>query len=304
MSTGAGAIFGQNINPFTGTSQGGAPATGGSNQWMSYPSIPNFGAGGGLGSGATGAGGAGKFFNNQPGGQMNMGGNIFTAPTFDPNFTSSFYGMLQQLLGSGGGGSNLQNQLLSFLSGGQTNIPGASSLSSMAQTGNPISALPEWQKMIAAQQQNIQQNQAGLKEQFAFMGDPASSSFGTAESNYMQQTTKDQNALLAQLEQQSMESAMQRELSASTSLTGMAGAESQFLDSLFSGAATASPGLFDKHKGSLLGGIGSLIGAGASVLPGLSQLLKTLGIGGGGGGAAASSGGGSDLGGAATALGI
>jgi len=83
-------------------------------------------------------------------------------------------------------------------------------------------------------------------------------------SNYMQQTSKDQNSLLAQLEQQAMESAMQRKLAADTSLTGMAGAETQFLDSLFSGAATASPGLFEKHKGSLLGGIGSLIGAGAS----------------------------------------
>src|SRR6266576_468029 len=232
MSTGAGALF--NVSggsdmirvpggPFTGG------AGGGSNQWMNYPSLPNFGSAstapsmnqlGGYNYGTgidpttgrfSGAGKAGQFFPNVPGGKSDMGGNVFTAPTFDPGFTSQFYQMLQQMMAGSGGG--LQNN---------------------------------------------------LKEQFGFAGDLESSPFGTAMSNYMQQTSKDENALLAQLEQQAMESAMGRKLSADTSLMGMAGAESQFLDQLFSGAATASPGLFEKNKGSLLGGIGSLIGAGAA----------------------------------------
>lgn len=278
-------------------------APGGANQWMSYPSLPNFGASypsgspmpgpaqgfnpmGGFGgtSGSSGsAGGVGNFFTGVPGGKNDMGGNVFTAPTYDPAFTSSFFQMLQGLLG---GGSNLQGDLLSFLSGGPTNIPGASSLASMAQTGNPISALPEWQKMLDAQQRNIGQNQANLKEQFAFAGDLASSPFGTAMTDYMTQTTKDQNALLAQLEQQAMEAAMGRELQASTSLTGLAGAESQFLDQLFASGATASPSLFTKSKtgglsgllggvGSLLGGIGSL-GSSASEAGGIGALLAGL----------------------------
>ena len=283
MSTGAGALF--NVSggsdmirvpggPFVGGTGGG------SNQWMNYPSLPNLGASnttpGGTSSGGynygtgrdpttgrfSGAGKAGQYFPNVPGGKSDMGGNVFTAPTFDPGFTSQFYQMLQQIMAGSGGG--LQNNLLSFLGGGPSSIPGAAGMTEMANTGDPISALPEWQSMIAAQQQNIQQNQANLKEQFGFAGDLESSPFGTAMSNYMQQTSKDENALLAQLEQQAMESAMGRKLSADTSLMGMAGAESQFLDQLFSGAATASPGLFEKNKGSLLGGIGSLIGAGAA----------------------------------------
>lgn len=257
MSTGAGALFGSpnmNLNTWA------TPVTsGGSNQWMNYPALPNFNTGINPSTGAfSNAGKPGQYFQNTPGGKSDMGGNIFTAPTFDPAFTSQFYQMLSSLMGGQGG--NLQGNLLSFLSGGPSSIPGASSLSQMAQTGNPISALPEWQAMLQAQQQNIAQNQANLKEQFAFGGNLQSSPFGTAMSNYMQQTTADQNALLAQLEQQAMESAMNRELQASTSLTGMAGAESQFLNQLFSGGATASPGLFEKHKGSLLGGIGSLLG--------------------------------------------
>jgi hypothetical protein len=58
--------------------------------------------------------------------------------------------------------------------------------------------------MINAQQQNIAQNQANLKEQFGAMGNLAGSPFGTAMSNYMQQTTADQNALLGQLQQQNI----------------------------------------------------------------------------------------------------
>lgn len=264
MATGAGAIFGNPMNGLnTWSSPQGGGTQGGSNQWMSFPALPNFGSGGGSGTWAPGqAGKPGQFFQQTPGGKHDMGGGMFTAPTFDPATTGQFYSMIQQLMQGGGG--HLQDQLLSFLGGGPSSIPGASTMTSMANTGNPISALPEWQQMIQAQQRNIGENAANLKEQFAFAGDLQSSPFGTASTDFWSQTTKDQNALLAQLEQQSMESAMQRELAASTSLTGMAGAESQFLDSLFSGAATASPGMFDKHKSSMLGGIGSLIKGGAA----------------------------------------
>jgi hypothetical protein len=199
----------------------------------------------------------------------------------DPTFTNSFYQMLQQMMSGGGG--DLQNQLLSFLTGGKSSIPGANSLTSMAQTGNPISALPEWQKMVEAQQRGIGQGATNLKEQFAFMGDLASSPFGTAMSDYFSQTTKDQNALLGQLDTQAMEAAMQRELAASQDITGMAGAESQFLNQLFQGSALASPNIYNSKKGSsMLGGIGSLLGgAGAGIgalgAMGGSDILATLG---------------------------
>jgi len=267
MQTGAGDLFGSG----GGTSQiksggvftdapwgGGGVSPGGSNQWMSYPALPNFNVSGG-GSMPQQYTLADQLI----GGKHKLGGGMTAEPTMDPLFTNNFYGMLRQLMSGGGG--DLQNQLLSFLGGGQSNIPGASSLTSMAQTGNPISALPEWQKMIQAQQRGIGENAANLKEQFAFMGDLASSPMATGMSDYFAQTSKDQNALLGQLETQSMEAAMQRELAASQDITGMAGAETQFLNQLFQGSALASPNIYGGGKGSsILGGIGSLLGAGAS----------------------------------------
>src|SRR5882762_1538003 len=242
MQTGAGDLFGSGggmsqINSggvFAYSSWGGGGVSpGGSNQWMSYPALPNFNPGNPSSPTAY------HLDNPLIGGKHNLGGGMFAEPTMSPTFTNNFYQILQSLMGGGGG--DLQNQLLSFLSGGQSNIPGASSLTSMAQTGNPISALPEWQKMIQAQQRGIGENAANLKEQFAFMGDLASSPMATGMSDYFAQTSKDQNALLGQLETQSMEAAMQRELAASQDITGMAGAETQFLNQLFQGCALASP---------------------------------------------------------------
>jgi|SRR5882724_2252142 len=299
MQSGAGDIFGNNQMMNSGAFSGypgmggGGGAKGGSNQWMNYPALPNFNPSGGntsFGNAYTdalppaGSFKRGEYYPGYTGGKSDLGGNTFTAPTFDPAFTTQFYQMLTQMMGGGGG--NLQNQLLEFLGGGQSNIPGADSLTSMANTGNPISALPEWQKMIEAQQRGIGENAANLKEQFGFMGNLASSPFGNAMSDYFQQTSKDQNALLAQMDTQAMENAMNRELSASQGIMGMAGAESQFLDSLFSGAATASPNLFQKSKtsglggilggvGSMLGGIGSLAGA-ASSAGGIGALFASL----------------------------
>jgi hypothetical protein len=240
---------------------GGGSSTGGQNQYMSYPSLPNFNPQFSTASPWAVGGKPGTFFGGQPGGRSDLGGNMFTAPTYDPTFTSQYYNMLHGMMGQSGG---LQNNLLSFLQGGPTTMPGASQLAQMAQTGNPISALPEWQQMLQAQQRNIGENQANLKEQFAFAGDLQSSPFGTAMTDYMTQTTRDQNALLAQMQTQALESAMGREMGAGMGLQQEAGAESQFLQQLLSGGAFASPELFNKPKtsglGGLLGGIGSLLG--------------------------------------------
>jgi hypothetical protein len=96
----------------------------------------------------------------------------------------------------------LMQQLMQFFQGGQSNAPGMNSLATIANQG--ISALPEWQSMIGAQQQNIQQNEANLKEQFAGTGNIAGSGFGNAISNYSTQTAANQNALLGQLQQQNI----------------------------------------------------------------------------------------------------
>lgn len=291
------------------------------NQWMSYPGLPNFGnptskmqpamnPGDGMSTGTSPFGGGGggtpgvgspSGFNNYPlnpvytsptsfglggtsgppGGGQYQGHGIYGLSTYSPAYTGQYYGMLDQLLGQGGG---LQNNLLNFLMGGGSTTPGMNQLGGMAQTGDPISAMPEWQAMLQAQKQNIEQNQAGLKEQFGAAGELQSSPFGTAMSNYMQQTTKDQNAMLADLERQSMESAMQRQMQTGLGISGLAGGESQFLNQLLSGGAFAAPGVSMKGQNSLIGGIGSLVagiggmgtGGGGTVA---GDLLSFLGLG-------------------------
>jgi hypothetical protein len=294
MSTGAGAIFGNPMNSLQTWNQ--PPSSGGSNQWMqNYPALPNFNPSVSTGGSPTAmtTPSAAAPTGTTPGGDPYIGHGLYENPTYDPGFTGGYYGMLQQLMSGGGG--NLQQQLLSFLSGGSSTIPGANSLTEMSKTGDPISALPEWQKMIAAQQQNIQQNQANLKEQFGFAGDLQSSPFGTAMSNYEQQTSLSQDALLAQLEQQSMESAMQRKLTASQDITGMAGAETQFLDQLFSQGAFASPGLSKKPSSSVLGGIGSILSSLFGAAGNAGSFGALFGLGGAGAAGAGAAGGAGDL---------
>jgi hypothetical protein len=154
----------------------------------------------------------------------NLGHGIIATGLQYPQMSQDFVNYLQSQIGQGMTPYNLQTnlptggatqpgqltaglnpmlqQLMSFFQGGGSSMPGADTLGNIANNG--ISALPEWQSMIAAQGQNIQQNQANLKEQFAGMGDLAGSPFGIAMSNYMQQTTLDQNALLGQLQQQNI----------------------------------------------------------------------------------------------------
>lgn len=162
------------------------------------------------------------------------------APTYDPQFTQQIYSMLSQMLGQGvqpfnlatalpGGGSTQPGQLTAplnstlsqiqqFLSGGGSNIPGASSLASIANTGAPIDQTPAWQAMINSEQQNIAQNQADLREQFAFGGALGGSEFGNAMSNYMQGVTSNQNAQLTQAQTQAMQQAVQNQLIAGQGL--------------------------------------------------------------------------------------
>jgi len=216
------------------TPQGGSSGTGGgSNQYMSYPNInPTQGVFQPTANNAQYAFGQG------------IGGGRVVTPTIDPNFTQQFYGLLQGLTPDKL--SAPQNPLLQLLqqyfSQGPSALPGTQALTTqaggdpnlsaiVASGGDPISAMPAWQSMIDAQQQNIGRNQANLKEQFAFGGDLKSSPFGDAMQNFQSQTTLDQNSLLAQMMQQSMESAMGRKLTAAETLSGNELAAGQTLDS-------------------------------------------------------------------------
>jgi hypothetical protein len=94
-------------------------------------------------------------------------------------------------------------QLMQMYSGQSSNVPGGNFLNTVANQG--VSALPEWQAMVQAQQQNIQQQQANLAEQFGVNGGLVGSGYGNALQNFQQGTTATQNALLAQLQQQNIQ---------------------------------------------------------------------------------------------------
>lgn len=128
--------------------------------------------------------------------QIGQGLTPYNLSTMLPDGTMTAPGQLSADL------NPIMQQLMQFFQGKGGNAPGENTLTNIANNG--ISALPQWQSMIAAQQQNIGQQQANLKEQFAGMGDLAGSPFGTSMSNFNEQTTLDQNSLLAQLTQQNI----------------------------------------------------------------------------------------------------
>lgn len=162
---------------------------------------------------------------NNPG-SSNLGHGIIATGQQYPQLGDQLVGYLQSQVGTGltpfsgstplpTGGSTAPGQLTAgmnpllaqlaqfFQTGQGGGMPGTDTLSTVANQG--VSALPEWQSMIQAQQQNIQQGQANLQEQFAGMGDLAGSPFGTAMSNYNQGTVASQNALLGQLQQSNIQ---------------------------------------------------------------------------------------------------
>src|SRR5580700_3136198 len=207
-----------------GSSVGNPPGSGGNDGPAQNPvgaggspGMPNDPFNGPPTEGAQGPSGSGAANTSGAFGWPNIPGTYAVPPQY-PGLAGGLATWLQSQVGQGvpgfggvtqlpGGGTTnpgqltaLDNatlqQLQQFFATGKGGGPGMNFLSTVANQG--VSALPEWQQMVAAQQQNIQQNQANLQGQFASMGDLAGSPFGTAEANYSEQTTKDQNALLAQ----------------------------------------------------------------------------------------------------------
>lgn len=257
------------------------------------------------------------------GSKTDLGGNNTAVPTLDPGFTGQFYSWLQSQLGGGatpfnmatplpGGGSTQAGQLNAPLSdinsmlqnfyksgtGGPAGS-GLDTLQSEAHGGQAFNVSPEWQAMVAAQQKNIQQNQAQLKEQFAGSGALGGTEYGTAMSNFMDQTTKDQNSLLAQLTQSSYENAQQRQMQASGELASGATAMgsqiqglnqdainrlqaefirtrpeySPLLNQMFAGATTF-PSVIGKSVG--VGTLGAALSGSGTALSGVADLWKTI----------------------------
>lgn len=76
----------------------------------------------------------------------------------------------------------------------------------------PVTALPAWQAMIAAQQRNIGQNAAQLREQFSGQGARYGSGIQNTMQDFFAQTGLQQNALLADQTRQALESSKGRDI--------------------------------------------------------------------------------------------
>lgn len=217
--TGGGSPY---YNPVQGTMQ---PSSG----YNPYQ-IPQYGSQGGpQGSSGqpwsvqyTGAPGwpAGTGLTPNPGSE-NLGHSLIATGLQFPGLSTDFAQYLQSQLGQGISPFNLSTmlptggmtaggqlspgldpvtqQLQNLFAGGYSSTPGASTLSTIANQG--ISALPEWQAMIQAQQGNINTGAANLKEQLGYMGNIAGSPMASGMAQYYDQATASQNALLGQLQQ-------------------------------------------------------------------------------------------------------
>jgi hypothetical protein len=205
----------------------------------------------------------------------------------------------------------LLQQLMTMLSGGNSSIPGGNALNTIASQG--ISALPQWQAMVAAMQDPIAQQTANLREQFSSMGALAGTPFGNAMSNFGQQTALQQESLLGQLTQQNI---LQGQIPVAQDLEGLAGNTAQYaqgldqqaIQNMYSEFMRTQPqynpliqdmmGLTQQYPPTVqsqsgMGGLGALLSGLGGLGGGLAKLLPALGITGGSGAASA----GPDLGG-------
>ena len=256
-----------------------------------------------------------------PGGVKNVGSGAATVTPLYPQFTQDFYNYLRSQLGKGAtpfnlsaalptGGStapgsltaplnSVDQMLQQFYSTGTGGPTGTGTLASEAATGNPTDVGPAWQAMVDAQQRNIAQQGANLREQFAFGGDLKSSPFGQAATDFYSQTAKDQNALLGQMQQQASEAAAGRQATAAQELTQggtnfggtLQSLDQQSIDNMlaefirtnpdyspllsqFGGAATTFPPTSVGSVG--LGGLGGAAASAGTALSGIADLWGAL----------------------------
>jgi len=224
------ADFGANLSPetilrnfFTGPFQQGDPRATMSSQSLGtqQPTTPApLSLNGGIPSMffPQGSGGAANFpfsnFNNNGMGSYNAAsvntpqGTTAAPAAFSPSANDTFLSGLSEYL------TNL-NSFAQKPQQANLNTPAMEWLTSVInQGGNPIDQTPAWQAMIDAQQNNINRQAGNLNEYFNTMGGRFSTSYGNAMNDFYNQTSKDQNALLAAAQTQAAESAQQRMMNA------------------------------------------------------------------------------------------
>lgn len=256
------------------------------------------------------------------GGTQQQGGGITTIMPQNPQLSQQFFQLLQSMIGQGATPFNLSaslpsseqattpgsltapltdvlSQLQDFYKTGTGGPTGSSTLGQAAATGLPTDVGPAWQAMLAAENQNTQNNAANLREQFAFGGDLKSSPFGSAMQQFYNQNTLNQNAQLTAAEQQAQEAAAGRQLTAATTL--QSGAQdlgstlqnldqssiqnllsefirtqpeySPYLNMLFGASTTYPP---SEGNGVGVGGLGGTLASAGSALTGIADLWGSL----------------------------
>jgi hypothetical protein len=99
-------------------------------------------------------------------------------------------------------------------------MPGASQLAAYAATGQPFNTTALYQALVGAQQQNIEQQAASLKESMSAGGNLVGTPYGTTMQDYYANVAAQQNALNQQLQQQSFQQAQQNQLGAISAIMG------------------------------------------------------------------------------------
>jgi hypothetical protein len=189
-------------------------------------------------------------FNQKVGnkGSTDTGGGFNKVDPQNPNLTNNWNAYLNSQIGQGLPAFNqqtmlpwgqltqsgqlnaplnpLMQQIFQGLQGGQTNVPGLNTLSTIANQG--IRALPVWNQMVQAAQQGIDKGSANLREQMAFGGNLAGSPFGTAMAQYGSQTQADLNSMLGQLQFQGIGDQLQ----AAQGLAGMGAGIGEYMQGL------------------------------------------------------------------------
>ncbi len=214
-------------------------------------------------------------------------------PTLDPRFTQAFDQFLRSFLGRGATPFNLSALLPST---GEATTPGTltapmnpimESLMKFFQTGEggPMpGVLPMWEAAMGAMRRPEEEAEANLREQFSFMGNLASSPFGTSMADFQNQAALSKQALLGQLslqalpqmmgfggelqglDQSSIDRMIQEFIRTRPEYSPLLGA--QF------GMATTFPPIYTKQ-----GGVGqALIGSAGDIMGGLAALLPMLGL--------------------------
>lgn len=135
---------------------------------------------------------------------------------------------LQQYLQNGGDPTKINSFLQQFTQNGLPSQLSNPYLQRFAQSAMPVDALPAWQTYVDSMQRNNQQGAAQLMEMFNSRGGYQSTSFGNAAVDYQTQIQKDQNALLAQMGYSSLTDALNRQMTAGSTLDQLS---AQFLES-------------------------------------------------------------------------